>query len=181
MGVKSAAVTLPEIFIPELRIKRKVARMAHEISSDFLGGSITVIYVSNGAMIFTADLVRKITVPVRIDSISAFSYSDTESTGRINIRSFVKLDIKGRNVLIVDDILDTGRTLSEVKGKLERFCPADIKTCVLLDKPSRRKVNISADYVGFKVPDVFLIGYGLDYNEQFRNLPYLGIMPKIKQ
>lgn len=113
-------------------------------------------------------------IPLQVDSIDSHSYEGTKSTGKVVINSMLKLDIKGRHVLLVDDILDTGRTLSAVLKILRKAKPSEIKTCVLLDKPSRRKISIEADHRGFEIPDQFVVGYGLDYDEYYRNLPFIG-------
>jgi hypoxanthine phosphoribosyltransferase len=166
----------PRPFISERRIRAKVSELAHRITHDLKKRPATLIYISNGAMIFAADLARKIPVPLRIDSIAAYSYSGKASTGRVSVRSGMKLDIRGHDVILVDDILDTGRTLSEIRRLLLRMKPSSIKICILLDKPSRRAVPIEADYAGFTIPDKFVVGYGLDHDELYRNLPYIGVI-----
>ncbi|MFA6291643.1 MAG: hypoxanthine phosphoribosyltransferase [Victivallales bacterium] len=173
---------LPEIetLISERRIRRRVADLGREISSCYRGKHLTVIFVSNGAIIFVADLIRSISIPMQIDSISASSYRGTRSSGKVTIDACVKVDIRNRHVLVVDDILDTGRTLAEVISCIEKHHPKDIRTCVLLEKPSRRVIPVKADFVGFEIPDVFAVGYGLDYNEYCRNLPFVGHIGKIK-
>lgn len=165
-----------EILISPEDLREKVAEMGTEITAKFAKRRLTVIAVSNGAILFVADLVRSIDLPMQLDSITARSYSGIESSGDVEILSDLKLDIAGRSVLLVDDILDTGRTLTRIVDFLKTLKPSGIETCVLLDKPSRRVVDIEADYVGFEVPDVFVVGYGLDYNEYYRNLPYVAVM-----
>ena len=162
--------------ISERRIKMRIRELASEIVSDFTGKNLTVVFISNGAVVFAADLIRNITIPLQIDSIDSHSYQGTQSTGKVVISSALKLDIKGRHVLLIDDILDTGRTLSVVLEILRNAKPADIKTCVLLDKPARRKIPIEADYRGFEIPDQFVVGYGLDFDEYYRNLPFIGVI-----
>lgn len=162
-----------ETLISERRIRRRVAELGREISAHYREKHLTVIFVSNGAIVFTADLIRNIKLPIHIDSISASSYKGTRS-GKVKIAADVKVDIKNRHVLVVDDILDTGNTLAEVLSSIEGYHPKDIMTCVLLDKPSRRLIPLKADFVGFEIPDVFVVGYGLDYNEYYRNLPFIG-------
>ena len=169
----------PKVLIGRNRLKARVAEMGAEISAEYANRHLTVIAVSNGAILFVADLVRQIDLPMQLDSITAYSYSGTESIGEVRLFSNLKLDIAGRDVLLVDDILDTGRTLSRIVEFLNSLKPADVKTCVLLDKPSRRVVEIEADYVGFEVPDVFVVGYGLDYNEYYRNLPYVATLASL--
>jgi hypoxanthine phosphoribosyltransferase len=163
-----------ETLISERRIRRRVAELGNELSSCYGKKHLTVIFISNGALVFAADLIRNITLPIHLDSISASSYKGTRSSGKIKIASGAKVDMKNRHVLVVDDILDTGRTLTEAISAIEKYHPKDIRTCVLLDKPSRRVKPLKADFVGFEIPDVFVVGYGLDYNEYYRNLPYIG-------
>lgn len=171
-GEKGTVDTL----IDKVRLRDKVAEMGARITAEFEDRRLTVIAVSNGAILFVADLIRNIDIPMQLDSITAYSYSGTKSAGDVKIFSDLKLDIIGRNVLLVDDILDTGRTLTKIVEFLKTFNPTTVETCVLLDKPSRRVVDIKADYVGFEVPDVFVVGYGLDYNEYYRNLPYVAVI-----
>lgn len=163
-----------ETLISESRIRRRVADLGREISAYYGKKHLTIIFVSNGAVVFAADLIRNINLPMRLDSVSASSYNGTRSSGKIKIALGVKVDIRNQHVLVVDDILDTGRTLSEVISGIGKHHPKDIRTCVLLDKPSRRVIPLEADFVGFEINDVFVVGYGLDYNEYYRNLPYIG-------
>lgn len=167
---------LPQIetLISERRIRRRVAELGREISEHYREKHLTVIFISNGAVVFAADLVRNIDLPIQIDSISVGSYKGTRSSGKVTIGKSVKVEIKNRHVLVVDDILDTGMTLKEVISNIEKYRPKDIRTCVLLDKASRRVIPIKADFVGFEITDVFVVGYGLDYNEYYRNLPFIG-------
>jgi hypoxanthine phosphoribosyltransferase len=165
-----------ETLIDQESLKNKVAEMGAEITARFADRRLTVIAVSNGAILFVADLIRSINLPMQLDSVTAYSYSGTESSGDVKLFSNLKLDIAGRSVLLVDDILDTGGTLTRIVEFLHTLNPAGIETCVLLDKPARRVVDIEADYVGFEVPDVFVVGYGLDYNEYYRNLPYVAVI-----
>lgn len=162
--------------ISERRIRRRVAELGREISACYGKKHLTVIFVSNGALVFAADLIRSIKLPIRVDSINASSYKGTKSSGKIKISIDIKVDIGNRHVLIVDDILDTGRTLAGVMSGIGKCRPKDIRTCVLLDKPSRRVIPLKADFTGFEIPDVFVVGYGLDYNEYYRNLPCIGRM-----
>ncbi|HBC88893.1 MAG TPA: hypoxanthine phosphoribosyltransferase [Lentisphaeria bacterium] len=164
--------------ITEKRIRRRVADLAEQINSDYKGRELALIFISRGAFVFTADLARKIRLPVRIDCVSANSYRGLKSSGKVEIDANLKIDIKRKHVLLVDDILDSGITLNKVIRRLEKLGPADIRTCVLLDKTSKRKVPLKADYVGFEIPDVFVYGYGLDYDEYCRNLPYVACLKK---
>lgn len=165
---------IPEVLINEQFLKKRVRELGREITEFYRERHLSVIAVSNGATLFVADLIRQIDLPMHLDTIMAYSYDGTESKGEVKLFSNLKLDITDRNVLLVDDILDTGRTLSKIVSFLQTLKPASVKTCVLLDKPDRRVVEIKADYVGFTVPNVFVVGYGLDYNEYYRNLPYVG-------
>jgi hypoxanthine phosphoribosyltransferase len=165
----------PEVYISAMDIQNKIAELGRRISEDYKDGELTVVSISNGAMLFTADLVRAVTILMHLDSIMISSYAGTESSGNISLRSEFKLDLSGKDVLIVDEILDSGNTLFYARQKLLEQNPASLKTCVLLNKQERRKVDVNADYVGFEIPDLFVIGYGMDYKEYFRNLPYIGI------
>ena len=164
----------PELLIEEGKINERVIELGRELFEFYKDRHLSVIAVSNGATIFVADLIREIDLPMQLDTIMAYSYSGTQSTGEVKMFSNLKLGIAGRDVLLVDDILDTGRTITKISEFLKTQKPNSLKTCVLLDKPDRRVVDINADYVGFTVPDVFVVGYGLDYNEYYRNLPYVG-------
>lgn len=167
----------PSELIGEDEIRRKVAELGAAISKKYLEERLAVIAISNGAIPFVADLIRAITIPMRVDTVSAQSYVGDQSSGDVAIDDQLKIDIQDARALVVDDILDTGRTLSKIVERLRaRHQPLDVKTCVLLDKPSRRVVDIKADYVGFVIPDKFVVGYGLDYDEYYRNLPYIGVL-----
>ena len=165
---------IPEILIDQKTLQRRINEMGKKITEVYKNKHLIVISVSNGATIFVADLIRKIDLPMQLDSISASSYEGTESRGKVDIFSRLKLDIKGHNILLVDDILDTGRTMMKIVEFLHSMNPESVETCVLLDKPARRVVKVEADYYGFEVPDVFVVGYGLDHNEYYRNLSYVG-------
>lgn len=167
----------PEVLISESRIRRRVAALGRKISSDYAGKDLTVIFISSGAVVFAADLIRNIKLPMHIDCIRASSYaSGMKSSGRVKLTSGFKVDIRGRHVLLVDDILDSGRTLGRIIRFLKKYRPADIRTCVLLDKAARREIPLETDYAGFAIPDVFVYGYGLDYREYCRNLPYVAYL-----
>lgn len=154
-----------------------VKRMGAQISKDYEGKDLVLIAVLRGAVVFMGDLMRAIDCPLAIDFMAVSSYGDgAKSSGIVRIVKDLDIDIKGRDVLIVEDILDSGLTLSYIKELLESRGPRSIRIATLLDKPSRRKVDLQADYIGFSVPDEFVIGYGLDYDEKYRNLPYIGIL-----
>lgn len=158
------------------RIGQRVQELGQSLSADYSGRPLTLLPVLNGAMVFAADLMRAIDGEVRLDSIRVQSYQGTRSSGTLNCHYFPQLELTGADVLIVDDILDTGRTLSRIAHLLWEHNPHSVRTCVLLDKPSRREVEFEADYVGFRIPDEFVVGYGLDYNESYRNLPHVGAL-----
>ena len=159
--------------IDEITLKQGVAAIGKRITEEYANKEPVFISVSNGAMIFTADLIRSVALPLRLDSVKASSYTGTESTGKLNFDLSLKYDIRDQDIIIIDDILDSGLTLQTLSERLLAMHPASLKTCVLLDKPEARKNLISADYVCFTIPDKFIVGYGLDYNELFRNLPYI--------
>jgi hypoxanthine phosphoribosyltransferase len=164
-----------KVLIPEEKIQERIAAVASSIDRDYADRALDVICILKGSLIFTSDLIRKLTIPVRLHFVQVSSYGDeTESSGTVNLHfSSVSEDLKDRDVLLVEDVLDTGITLDYLIKQLKEERPATLKTCVLLDKPSRRKLNITADYVGFEIADNFVIGYGLDFRELGRNLRYI--------
>lgn len=160
-----------ELLIPPQEIKKRVEQLAREIESAFPKGEpLIVVGLLKGSFIFVSDLVREFERPLLVDFMSVSSYRGMESSGQVQIKKDLELDIRGKNVLLVDDILDTGRTFKKVLSLLRSKEPKSLKSCVLLDKPSRRVVNVKADFVGFKIPDHFVVGYGLDWDEMGRNL-----------
>lgn len=163
-----------DILITEDMIKKRVKELGETISADYAGREIFAIGILKGAWIFMADLVRKISVPVMCDFIGVSSYADaTVSSERVKLISDIRIPVNGKDVLLIDDIIDTGFSINFVKEYIKSKGPASIKLCVLLDKPSRRKVDIHVDYKGFTIPDRFVVGYGLDYAERYRNLPFI--------
>ncbi|OYD14940.1 hypoxanthine phosphoribosyltransferase [candidate division WOR-3 bacterium JGI_Cruoil_03_51_56] len=161
--------------ISEEKIKRRVAELARQISSDYANQELTVVGVLKGSWIFLADLVRQVTVPVVIDFMAVSSYGkSTDSSGVVKIVTDLRCPLENRNVLLVEDILDSGLTLKYIIKHIKLRGPSSLRVCALMDKPARRRVDIKADYVGFGVPDKFVVGYGVDYDERFRNLPYVG-------
>lgn len=159
--------------IEESKVRNRVSELALDISKHL--DKITVICVLKGAIVFCSDLIRELSrnnVKVELDFARAKSYRGTESTGKVEIEFHG--DVTGKNILLVDDIIDTGRTIKILKEYFIQNNAGSVKVCSLLDKPSRRVVNISADFTGFKVPDTFVVGYGIDYNEHYRELPYIG-------
>lgn len=168
---------MQEILFTKEELSAKIREMAAEINRDYAGKSPLVVGVLRGSFIFMADLVRELDLPLTIDFIQASSYgAGTVSSGLVNIRLDLDEDIAGKDILLVEDILDTGNTLSKLVAELKTRNPASIKLCVLLDKPSRRTGPIQADYVGFTIPDAFVVGCGLDYDQRYRQLPYVGIL-----
>ncbi len=160
--------------IEEEKIKRRIKELASEIKKDYEGKKPLFIGILKGAFIFLADLVREVDMDLEIDFLAVSSYGKfTETTGEVEILKDLQIPVKGRHVIIVEDIIDTGLTLKYIKDMLLSRNPASLKVCALLDKKERRKVDIEADYVGFVVPDKFLVGYGLDVAEKYRNLPYI--------
>lgn len=170
------------ILISEEKLARRIKSLAAEIERDFRGRELVVVSLLNGTVLFLADLVRHLNLPLRLDFIGVSSYGLGTESGELVFTKELRLDVRGRDVLLVDDILDTGRTLSQVMPRLRALKPRRIKTAVLLDKPARRIEKIRADYVGFMIPDLFVIGYGLDFAERYRNLPFVGVLhPHIYQ
>ena len=165
-----------KILITEERLARRSQSLAREITRDFRGRELVVVSLLNGTVLFLADLIRRLDLPLRLDFIGVSSYGAGTESGELVFTKELRLDVCGRDVLLVDDILDTGKTMSRVIPKLEALKPRRIRTCVLLDKPARRKFDVEADYVGFKIPDFFVVGYGLDFAERYRNLPFVGVL-----
>ncbi|MDY3015271.1 MAG: hypoxanthine phosphoribosyltransferase [Evtepia sp.] len=168
---------MQQILFTQEEIAARTREMAAQITKDYEGKSPLVVGILRGSFIFMADLVRHIDLPLTLDFMSASSYgSGTTSSGLVNIRLDLSEDIAGRDVILVEDILDTGNTLSKLVAELKTRTPASLKLCVMLDKPDRRTRPIEADYVGFKIPDAFVVGCGLDYDQRYRQLPYIGIL-----
>ncbi len=166
-----------DLMISEEEIKAKVKEVADKISRDYDGESIVVISVLTGAFIFTADLVRELTIPVdKIDTVQISSYEGTESTGNFIFKKDITTDISGKNVLIVEDIVDTGRTLKKLREMLQMREPKSIKICTAFDKPSRRVNDLVPDYNCFTIPDEFIVGYGLDYDGKYRQFKDIKIV-----
>ena len=163
--------------VSEEELREKVAELGRQISHDYEGKSLLLVSVLKGSVVFMADLMRAITIPARIDFMSVSSYgSGTKSRGVVKIVKDLDIPLEGYDLLIVEDILDSGNTLSYLKEILSSRGPKSIRICTLLDKPERRTADIAADYVGFAVPDEFVVGYGLDYEEKYRNLPFIGVL-----
>ncbi len=166
-----------EVMISEQEIQNKVNELAKKIEKDYQGESLLVVGILKGASVFVSDLIRKIDLDVNIDFMSVSSYGNgTETSGTVKILKDLDVDIDGKNVLIVEDIIDTGLTLSNLVASLNTRNPKSLKLCTLLDKPHRRTADIPVDYVGFKIDDKFIVGYGIDWAEKYRNLPYIGVV-----
>jgi hypoxanthine phosphoribosyltransferase len=158
--------------IPGHRIRAEVTALGRRISAAFAGKELTVVCVLDGALLFTADLVRELELPLRLETVAARSYRDgATAPGALQLRLECAERLRGRHVLVVDDILDTGRTLAAARDAIRMAEPASLRIAVLLDKPKRRVVPVQADYVGFEIPDVFVVGYGMDHDGHYRNLP----------
>jgi hypoxanthine phosphoribosyltransferase len=167
-----------EILLTEDQIAAKVGELGRRISADYAGRELTLVSVLKGSLPFMADLMRAITIPVRIDLMEVSSYGglSTESSGLVRILKDLSSSIDGRDVLLVEDIIDTGLTLNYLLRYLRGKNPRSLKICALLDKPARRLVDIPIDYIGFEIPDQFVVGYGLDYGELYRNLRSVGVL-----
>jgi hypoxanthine phosphoribosyltransferase len=168
---------LSRILISEEEIKEKVIELGKKISNDYQGKDLLLVCVLRGSIIFTSDLMRAISIPVKIDTIAVSSYGDqTKSSGVVRLIKDLDEDITNKHVLIVEDIVDSGLTLQYLKKMLEQRGPASVKVCTLLDKRERRVHNQRPDYFGFIIPDEFVVGYGMDYDEYYRQLPYVGVL-----
>jgi hypoxanthine phosphoribosyltransferase len=165
-----------KILFRESAIQRRVRELAAEIDRDYRGRKLVIVALLNGTVLFLADLVRHLNLPLRLDFMGVSSYGTGTESGELVFTKELRLDVAGRDVLLVDDILDTGKTLTRVKEKLRELKPRSIKVCVFLEKKARRVEKVRSDYVGFQIPDLFVVGYGLDYNESYRNLPFVGVL-----
>lgn len=173
---------LVKILVSKEEIKEKTIELAQQISKDYSGKEIVLVGVLKGGFVFLADLMREITIPVDMDFIAVSSYGDsTSSSGVVRIIKDIDIDVTGKHVLIVEDLVDTGLTLSYLKELFNTRGPASVKICTALDKPSRRKVKIDVEYEGIIIPDEFVIGYGLDYKGKYRNLPDVCILEPVSK
>jgi hypoxanthine phosphoribosyltransferase len=172
----SQRADLVGVLIPEVDLQKRIALMGKAIAKDYKGKDVLVVSLLSGTVLFLADLLRRLDFPLRVDFLGVSSYGSGTESGKLVFNKELKLDVRGSHVLVVDDILDTGKTLRAVTEKILALKPASIRTCVLLDKKERRVGNIEADYVGFQIPDWFVVGYGLDFAERYRNLPYVGVL-----
>ncbi|MGQ0608331.1 MAG: hypoxanthine phosphoribosyltransferase [Chloroflexota bacterium] len=165
-----------EILLDSQTVATRVAELGAQLSADYAGRDPVMVSVLKGALVFLADLMRAMDLSSSIDLMEVSSYAGTETTGQVRILKDLSKPIEGRDVIVVEDIIDTGLTLNYLLGYLADRQPASIKICCLLDKPARRLADIEIDYIGFTIPDRFVIGYGLDYEERYRNLPYIGVL-----
>ncbi len=168
-----------DILIPADRIQQRVSELAHQITADYEDKPVTIIGVLTGSLMFLADLVRHLSLPLRIGFIQASSYRGTTTTaGQLHVQPELLPDVRGRHVLLLDDILDTGQTLVHLTSHLKSLEVASLRVGVLLRKRGRQKVAFEPDYCGFDIPDAFVVGYGLDYNDEYRHLPYVAVLPE---
>ncbi len=175
---------IQEVLITEEQIRSRIAQLGEELTREYAGKDPVIVGVLKGVVVFYSDMVRQIRVPCQMDFMWISSYQGTNSTGSMVVKRDVTADVKGRHVLILEDIYDTGNSLDFTYRHLLSKQPASLKICTLLDKPERRRpgITLKPDYVGFTVPNAFVVGYGLDYNEHYRNLPYVGILkPEVYQ
>lgn len=165
------------VMISEQEVDTRIAELAAKISADFQGEEILAVAILRGGAYFCTELTKRITVPVVLDFVEASSYgNETQSSGEVKITKDLKERVEGRNVIVIEDIIDTGRTLSLLMENLKGRNPKSLKLCTLLDKPDRRVVEVSVDYNGFQIPNEFVVGCGMDYAQRYRNLPYIGVV-----
>lgn len=170
-----------KVLVPEEEVNQRIAALGKQISEDYAGKEVHLICVLKGGVFFMCELAKRITVPVSMDFMSVSSYGDgTSSSGVVRIAKDLDQSIEGKDVLIVEDIIDSGRTLSYLMEMLQKRNPNSLHLCTLLDKPERRVVDVKVDYVGFNIPDEFVVGYGLDYAQKYRNLPYIGAVEGVE-
>ncbi len=186
--LKPTRVRIPRRWRPEIQtvlisqrqLAERIRQLSRQIERDFRGGDLVVVAILNGTVMFLTDLIRHLSMPMRLDFIGVSSYRLSTESGDLVFTKELRLDVQGRDVLLVDDILDTGKTLHQVIARLQQQKPRQIKTCVLLEKVARRTANVKPDYVGFSIGDFFVVGYGLDYAERYRNLPFIGVLNPAK-
>ena len=167
----------PTVLISQAQVREAVRKLAAQIRQDYKGEQLVLVGILKGSFVFMADLVRELKIPVQVDFVKLSSYGcGTESSGEIKLRQRLGTRIRGANVVIVEDIIDTGLTVNFLLDYLKKKGPRSVKVCALLDKPARRKIEVPVDYLGYTVPNKFVVGYGLDFDEKFRNLPFIGVM-----
>ena len=169
---------IKEILLTEEQIQNRIRELGETLTAEYAGKDPVIVGVLKGVVVFYADMIRQIKVPCQMDFMWISSYAGTNSTGTMQVKRDVSVDIKGRHVLILEDIYDTGNSLDYTYKHLLSKEPASLKICTLLDKPERRKpgITLKPEYVGFEIPNAFVVGYGLDFNEQYRNLPFVGVL-----
>ncbi|NIP38304.1 MAG: hypoxanthine phosphoribosyltransferase [Candidatus Dadabacteria bacterium] len=167
---------IEQILINEQELKQKAAELGKNISDDYDGLNPVFITVLRGSIVFLCDLIREVKIPISLDFLSVSSYSGQTHTGVVRIIKDLDENIENKHVILIEDIIDTGLTLNYIVGMLRERKPASIKVCALLDKKVRRIIDIPIDYMGFEIPDEFVVGYGMDYNQKYRNLPYIGVL-----
>lgn len=166
-----------EVFIEEKKLNRRIAELAQQINNDYKGKTLHIICILKGSIFFTCELTKRLDIPVKIDFMQVSSYGDgTESSGQVKIIKDLESPVTGKHIMIIEDILDSGRTLSNLIKYLKEAEPASLAVCTLLDKPSRREYPVEVSYNGFEIEDRFVVGFGLDYAQRYRNLPYIGIL-----
>lgn len=169
---------IEKVLIDKESIDERVTQIANELNEKYAGKQALLVCVLSGSVMFYTDLVRKLNFPLELNFLKVSSYGADVKPGELNVIMDLKCDIENKNVILVEDIVDTGNTILKIKKMLSERGPKELKICALLDKPSRRACNVEADYVGFVIPDEFVVGYGLDYNEHFRELPYVGVLKR---
>ena len=167
---------IQQILITEEQLKRRIAELAEILTEEYHHKNPLFVGILKGVVVFYADMVRAVQIPCQFDFLAVSSYQGTTSSGQLSYQKDISFELKGRHVVILEDILDTGITLKSVVEHLAAMEPASLKICTLMDKPERRQADVQADYVGFTIPNQFVVGYGLDYNEQYRNLPFVGVL-----
>ena len=177
MSATELESAVSEVLIDDETLQRRVAELGEEVSADYAGRDLLLVGVLKGAVFFMSDLMRNLTIPCEIDFMAISSYGDsTDSSGVVRILKDLDINIDGRDVLVVEDIIDSGLTLSYLMRNLEAREPASLAVCALMTKPERREIDVPVRYVGFEIPNRFVIGYGLDFAERYRNLPYVGVL-----
>ena len=170
------------VMIPDEEVDKKIAELGKQISEDYAGKQVHLICILKGSVFFTCELAKRITVPVSLDFMSVSSYGDgTKSSGIVKISKDLDESLEGKQVIVVEDIIDSGKTLYYLLDVLAKRNPTSLKLCTLLDKPDRRVRDVKVDYVGFAIPDEFVVGYGLDYAQKYRNLPYIGVVEGLEE
>jgi len=182
MGESSGTAGTVKVLIGQEELAKRVRELAEEISRDYSGKDLLLIGVLKGSFVFLADLLRHLDVHVAVDFMGTSSYgASTQSSGEVRITKDLEQSVSGKHVLLVEDIVDTGLTLRYILDALKARQPASLKVCALLDKPARRRVRVSLDYYGFIIPNAFVVGYGLDYQEKYRGLPFVGVLDSLEE